>query len=63
MEDSPKKKKKTIPNRCTSKPDIWGFAQITIGGNKLKLFVEILTLKLKAMSIPNEFDKVCILKS
>ncbi len=37
--------KEAIPNHNTSKLGIQGFAQITISGNKLKLFVEILTLK------------------
>ncbi len=34
-----------------------------IGGNKLKPFIEILALKLKTMSILDEFGGICNLKS
>jgi hypothetical protein len=41
----------TILDHYTSKSNIQEFAQITINGNKPKLFVELLALKSKAVSI------------
>lgn len=50
-------KKKAIHDHYASKPDIQGFAQITIGNNKFKSYVEILALKSKVMSILDEFGE------
>jgi hypothetical protein len=43
--------KEAILDHYTSKPNIQEFAQITIDDNKPKLFVELLALKSKVMSI------------
>jgi hypothetical protein len=37
--------KETILDHCTSKPNIQGFTQIAIDGNKPKPFVEMMALK------------------
>jgi hypothetical protein len=55
--------KEVIHDHYTLKHCIQRFTQIAIGNNKLKLFVDIMALKPKAMSIPGEFRKNCNLKS
>jgi hypothetical protein len=41
--------KETILDHCTSKPNIQGFTQIAIDGNKPRPFVEMMAIKSKAI--------------